>query len=84
MSCPSSFLARLRMRFSEIDDGFSPPIRRYRTLIDRVLKMRLVYARRAFTPNVSFEFLNRQLVWEAFTVRSVSVTLPSLSIPSDK
>ncbi|GAA5867901.1 hypothetical protein JCM3774_004715 [Rhodotorula dairenensis] len=40
---------------------------KYRTLIDRVLKMRLVYARRAFTPNVSFEFLNRQLVWEAFT-----------------
>ncbi|BGO99130.1 peroxisome assembly protein (Peroxin-2) [Rhodotorula toruloides] len=40
---------------------------RYRTLIDRVLKMRLVYAQRAFTPNVSFEFLNRQLVWEAFT-----------------
>ncbi|GAA5987632.1 hypothetical protein JCM11641_001174 [Rhodosporidiobolus odoratus] len=40
---------------------------RYRTLIDRVLKMRLVYARRSFVPNVSFEYLNRQLVWEAFT-----------------
>ncbi|GAA5888837.1 hypothetical protein JCM6882_002872 [Rhodosporidiobolus microsporus] len=40
---------------------------KFRTLIDRVLKMRLVYARRAFTPNVSFEYLNRQLVWEAFT-----------------
>lgn len=30
--------------------------------------MRLVYAQRSITPNVSFEFLNRQLVWEAFTV----------------
>ncbi|BGP36401.1 peroxisome assembly protein (Peroxin-2) [Rhodotorula kratochvilovae] len=40
---------------------------RYRTLIDRVLQMRLVYSQRAFVPNVSFEFLNRQLVWEAFT-----------------
>ncbi|GAA5925178.1 hypothetical protein JCM3775_006388 [Rhodotorula graminis] len=40
---------------------------RYHTLIDRVLQMRLVYSQRAFVPNVSFEFLNRQLVWEAFT-----------------
>ncbi|GAA6002699.1 hypothetical protein JCM10207_007633 [Rhodosporidiobolus poonsookiae] len=40
---------------------------RYRTLIDRVLKMRLVYAQKSFVPNVSFEYLNRQLVWEAFT-----------------
>lgn len=42
---------------------------RYRTLVDRVLGMRLIYAQRSITPNVSFEFLNRQLVWEAFTVR---------------
>lgn len=40
---------------------------RYRSLVDRVLKMRLVYAQRSVTPNVSFEYLNRQLVWEAFT-----------------
>ncbi|GAA5922922.1 pex2/pex10/pex12 family protein [Sporobolomyces koalae] len=40
---------------------------RYRTLVDRVLKMRLVYAQRSASPNVSFEYLNRQLVWEAFT-----------------
>ncbi|GAA6063918.1 hypothetical protein JCM10212_003536 [Sporobolomyces blumeae] len=40
---------------------------RYRTLIDRILKMRLVYAQRSVMPNVSFEYLNRQLVWEAFT-----------------
>ncbi|KAK4057724.1 peroxisome assembly protein (Peroxin-2) [Microbotryomycetes sp. JL221] len=40
---------------------------RYRTLVDRMLGMRLIYAQRSITPNVSFEFLNRQLVWEAFT-----------------
>ncbi|KAK9718291.1 peroxisome assembly protein (Peroxin-2) [Basidiobolus ranarum] len=40
---------------------------KYRTLIERVLSMRLVYARREVTRNVSFEFLNRQLVWHAFT-----------------
>ncbi|KAK4055154.1 peroxisome assembly protein (Peroxin-2) [Microbotryomycetes sp. JL201] len=40
---------------------------RYRTLVDRILGMRLIYAQRSITPNVSFEFLNRQLVWEAFT-----------------
>jgi hypothetical protein len=42
---------------------------RYRTMIDRVLGMRLIYAQRSVSRNVSFEFLNRQLVWEAFTVR---------------
>lgn len=41
--------------------------------------MRLVYARRAFSPNVSFEFLNRQLVWEAFTVRPLFLSFkPSI------
>ncbi|GAA5950421.1 hypothetical protein JCM3765_004539 [Sporobolomyces pararoseus] len=40
---------------------------RYRSLIERVLKMRLVYSQRTVSPNVSFEYLNRQLVWEAFT-----------------
>lgn len=41
---------------------------RYRTLIDRMLGLRLVYRQRNFARQVSFEFLNRQLVWEAFTV----------------
>lgn len=40
---------------------------RYRTLVDRVLGMRLVYTQKSFGRNVSYEFLNRQLVWEAFT-----------------
>lgn len=41
--------------------------RRYRTLTERIAKMRLVYDKAQLAPNVSFEFLNRQLVWEAFT-----------------
>lgn len=40
---------------------------KYRSLIDRLLKLRLIYASRSISRNVSFEFLNRQLVWEAFT-----------------
>ncbi|KAJ3005828.1 peroxisome assembly protein (Peroxin-2) [Thoreauomyces humboldtii] len=40
---------------------------RYRSLLDRVLRMRLVYARREMSRQVSFEFMNRQLVWHAFT-----------------
>ena len=42
----------------------------YRTVADRVLGMRLIYASRSLSRNVSFEFLNRQLVWNAFTVRA--------------
>jgi hypothetical protein len=47
--------------------------------------MRLIYAQRSINRNVSFEFLNRQLVWEAFTVRLPSDPLRSsltLSFPS--
>lgn len=40
---------------------------RFRTLIDRVLGMRLVYAQKSQNRQVSFEFLNRQMVWHAFT-----------------
>ncbi|KAI5813671.1 Pex12 amino terminal region-domain-containing protein [Pyronema omphalodes] len=39
----------------------------YRTLLDRVLKMRLVTPTRTVSREVSFEYLNRQLVWHAFT-----------------
>ncbi|KAI8099323.1 Pex12 amino terminal region-domain-containing protein [Halteromyces radiatus] len=41
---------------------------KYRTLIDRLLAMRLVYAKKSLNRQVSFEFLNRQMVWHAFTV----------------
>ncbi|EIW61839.1 peroxisomal biogenesis factor 2 [Trametes versicolor FP-101664 SS1] len=40
---------------------------RYRTLADRVLRLRLVSARRHFQREVSYEFMNRQMVWHAFT-----------------
>ncbi|KAL7321101.1 peroxisome assembly protein (Peroxin-2) [Mucor circinelloides] len=40
---------------------------KYRTLIDRVLAMRLVYSKKSMNRQVSFEFLNRQMVWHAFT-----------------
>jgi peroxin-2 len=39
----------------------------YRTLLDRVLRMRLVTPNRTVAREVSFEYLNRQLVWHAFT-----------------
>lgn len=40
---------------------------RYRTLLDRVLKMRLAAPTSQVSREVSFEYLNRQLVWHAFT-----------------
>lgn len=40
---------------------------KYRTLIDRVLRMRLAPASARTSREVSFEYLNRQLVWHAFT-----------------
>lgn len=40
---------------------------RYRTITDRLLRMRLVPATNQTNREVSFEYLNRQLVWHAFT-----------------
>lgn len=40
---------------------------RYRTLTDRILRMRLVSPTANTRREVSFEYLNRQLVWHAFT-----------------
>lgn len=40
---------------------------RYRTLLDRVLRLRLVPPTSQVSREVSFEYLNRQLVWHAFT-----------------
>ncbi|KAI8324679.1 hypothetical protein GQ54DRAFT_243324, partial [Martensiomyces pterosporus] len=39
----------------------------YKTLVERLLGLRLIYARPQMSHSVSFEFLNRQLVWHAFT-----------------
>lgn len=40
---------------------------RYRTLLDRVLQLRLAPPGSQVSREVSFEYLNRQLVWHAFT-----------------
>ncbi|ETW83876.1 peroxisomal biogenesis factor 2 Pex2 [Heterobasidion irregulare TC 32-1] len=40
---------------------------KYRTIVDRLLGMRLVPARRLVKRDVSYEFMNRQMVWHAFT-----------------
>ena len=39
----------------------------YRTLLDRILGLRLAPSRSQLSRQVSFEYLNRQLVWHAFT-----------------
>lgn len=40
---------------------------RYRTLTDRLLRLRLTPTSHTTSREVSFEYLNRQLVWHAFT-----------------
>lgn len=40
---------------------------RYRTLVDRILRIRLTPPSTQVSREVSFEYLNRQLVWHAFT-----------------
>ncbi|KAJ4308648.1 peroxisome assembly protein (Peroxin-2) [Neodidymelliopsis sp. IMI 364377] len=40
---------------------------RYRTLTDRLLRLRLTPSSHSTSREVSFEYLNRQLVWHAFT-----------------
>ncbi|KJA30163.1 hypothetical protein HYPSUDRAFT_32263 [Hypholoma sublateritium FD-334 SS-4] len=40
---------------------------KYRTIVDRLLKMSLVPSRRLVKRDISYEFMNRQMVWHAFT-----------------
>lgn len=40
---------------------------KYRTLVDRILRLRLVPRNNRISREVSFEYLNRQLVWHAIT-----------------
>jgi len=40
---------------------------RYRTILDRILRLRLTPTTSQISREVSFEYLNRQLVWHAFT-----------------
>jgi peroxin-2 len=42
---------------------------RYVSLVGRLLAMRLVYFRPNMSRRVSFELMNRQLVWHGFAVR---------------
>lgn len=55
-------------------------IPRYRTIADRLLGLRLVPARLLTTRSVSYEFMNRQMVWHAFTVR-INALPPHFSDP---
>ncbi|KAI9141535.1 Pex12 amino terminal region-domain-containing protein [Paraphysoderma sedebokerense] len=54
---------------------------KYRSLTDRILRMRLVYLQRNMNRQVNFAFLNRQLVWNAFT-EFLLFLLPLLSLPT--
>ncbi|KAM9971577.1 hypothetical protein ACTFIW_011559 [Dictyostelium discoideum] len=40
---------------------------KYVTLVNRILHMRLVYAHPTLSRNISFEYMNRLLVWHGFT-----------------
>lgn len=40
---------------------------RYRTVLDRIMRLRLVPPTNHASREISFEYLNRQLVWHAFT-----------------
>lgn len=40
---------------------------RHPTLLSRLLRLEYTYAQKSVARNVSYDFLNRQLVWEAFT-----------------
>ncbi|OBZ76082.1 Peroxisomal biogenesis factor 2 [Grifola frondosa] len=53
---------------------------RYRTVADRLLGMRLVSARKLAKREVSYEFMNRQMVWHAFTVRIPALLTPPINI----
>eukprot|EP01080_Neovahlkampfia_damariscottae_P008504 gene8504-328_t len=39
---------------------------RYRNIIDRIASMRLVYNRPLMSRNVSFDYMNRELIWNGF------------------
>ncbi|KAK7205695.1 Pex12 amino terminal region-domain-containing protein [Myxozyma melibiosi] len=56
---------------------------RYPTLLFRICRLRLISSSRTMSRNVSFEFLNRQLVWDEFTSFLIFV-LPMLHLPRVK
>jgi peroxin-2 len=49
---------------------------RYRTVVERVLRLRLVYPNsKPLARNVEFEYMNRQIVWDGLTVRAIATRL---------
>lgn len=48
-------------------------VQRYRTLADRLMSMKLVPVQRFSSRQVSYEFMNRQMVWHAFTVSVANI-----------
>lgn len=56
---------------------------RYATVIMRLLRIRLVPSQRTSSRQVSYEFQNRQLVWNAFTEFLIFI-LPLLQLPKLK
>lgn len=54
---------------------------KYRSLIERALGARLVYGTPNMNRSVSFEYMNRQLVWNEFS-EMLLLTLPLLNSPS--
>jgi hypothetical protein len=47
---------------------------RYRSLLERLLRARLVYKEANMSRVISFEYLNRQLVWQELSVRVPQVS----------
>ena len=54
-----------------------------RSLLERILRMRLVYAQPAMTRALSFEYLNRQLVWHELS-ELLLFLLPLLNVGAVK
>jgi hypothetical protein len=53
---------------------------RYKTIVERILKARLVYGSPNMNRAVSFEYMNRQLVWNEFSVNIFPAALFYLTI----
>jgi peroxin-2 len=47
---------------------------RYRSLLERLLRARLVYKEPNMSRVISFEYLNRQLVWQELSVRLAAIS----------
>lgn len=50
---------------------------KYRTLLDRIFRMRLVHIKPRVGRQVAFDFMNQQLVWHGFSVRISLLIGPS-------